>query len=73
MTPLLKQRLEAKGFVLLQLGHGGWVHFFTKQPARTVADIKKVKMFAMGGRRSHGPAVEEQRLYSRWRSPPPTS
>lgn len=49
MEPVLKQRLEAKGFVLLNWGHGGWVYFFTRQNARTVADIKKVKMFAMAG------------------------
>ena len=49
MTPILKQRLDAKGFVLLCWGHGGWVYFFTKQHASTVADIKKVKMFAMAG------------------------
>ena len=49
MTPTFKKRLEAKGFVLLCWGHGGWVYFFTKQDARTVADIKKVKMFAMAG------------------------
>jgi len=49
MTPTFKQRLDAKGFVLLCWGHGGWVYFFTKQDARTVADIKKVKMFAMAG------------------------
>src|SRR5262245_47066475 len=30
LEPVLKQRLEAKGFVLLSWGHGGWVYFFTK-------------------------------------------
>ena len=49
MTPILKQRLEAKGFVLLNWGHGGWVYFFTRNDAHTVADIKKTKMFAMAG------------------------
>jgi TRAP-type C4-dicarboxylate transport system substrate-binding protein len=49
MEPVLKQRLEAKGFILLNWGHGGWVYFFTKQNARTVADIKKMKMFAWAG------------------------
>jgi TRAP-type C4-dicarboxylate transport system substrate-binding protein len=49
MTPILKQRLEAKGFILLNWGHGGWVYFFTRQKAATVAEIKKVKMFAMAG------------------------
>ncbi|MEK7329320.1 MAG: TRAP transporter substrate-binding protein DctP [Candidatus Eisenbacteria bacterium] len=49
MEPVLKQRLEARGFVLLNWGHGGWVYFFTRQSARTVAEIKKVKMFAWAG------------------------
>jgi len=49
MTPILKQRLEAKGFVLLNWGHGGWVHFFTRHKAVSVAEIKKVKTFAMAG------------------------
>ncbi|MGH7730591.1 MAG: TRAP transporter substrate-binding protein DctP [Candidatus Eiseniibacteriota bacterium] len=49
MTPILKQRLDAKGFVLLNWGHGGWVYFFTKDKASTVAEIKKVKMYAMAG------------------------
>lgn len=49
MEPMLKKRLEAKGFILLNWGHGGWVYFFTKQPARTVAEVKKVKMYAMAG------------------------
>jgi TRAP-type C4-dicarboxylate transport system substrate-binding protein len=49
MEPILKQRLEAKGFVLLNWGHGGWVYFFTRQSAHTVAELKKVKMFAMAG------------------------
>jgi TRAP-type transport system periplasmic protein len=49
MEPVLKHRLEEKGFILLNWGHGGWVYFFTKQPTRTVAEIKKVKMFAWAG------------------------
>lgn len=49
MNPVLKQRLDAKGFVLLNWGHGGWVYFFTKQKAVSVAEMKKVKMFAMAG------------------------
>jgi len=49
MEPILKQRLEAKGFVLLNWAHGGWVYFFTRQSAHTVAELKKVKMFAMAG------------------------
>lgn len=49
MAPILAQRLDAKGFVLLNWGHGGWVYFFTKHPVRTVADLKRAKMFAWAG------------------------
>ena len=49
MTPALGQRLEAKGFVLLNWGHAGWVHFFTKQPVQTVAEIRRLKMFVWAG------------------------
>jgi TRAP-type C4-dicarboxylate transport system substrate-binding protein len=49
MEPTFKQRLEAKGFVLLNWGHGGWVYFFTKQPVETVDQLKKNKMFVWAG------------------------
>jgi TRAP-type C4-dicarboxylate transport system substrate-binding protein len=49
MTPLLKQRLDAKGFVLLAWGHGGWVYFFTKEPVSTVDGLRKTRMFAWAG------------------------
>jgi len=49
MTPTLKQRLEAKGFVLLNWGHGGWVYFFTKQPVHNAEELKKTKMFVWAG------------------------
>jgi TRAP-type C4-dicarboxylate transport system substrate-binding protein len=45
MTPMLKQRLEAKGFILLNWGHGGWVHVFGKQPLSSTADLKKLKLW----------------------------
>jgi TRAP-type transport system periplasmic protein len=49
LTPLLKQRLEAKGFVLLAWGHGGWVYFFTKHPISTAEGLRKTKMFVWAG------------------------
>jgi TRAP-type C4-dicarboxylate transport system substrate-binding protein len=49
LEPTLRQRLEAKGFVLLNWGHGGWVYFFTRQRVGTVEEMKKVKMFAWAG------------------------
>jgi len=49
MAPTLKKRLEAKGFVLLNWGHAGWVYFFSKQPIQTVSDLKRVKMWVSAG------------------------
>ncbi len=49
LTPVLKQRLEAKGFVLLNWGHGGWLYFFNKKPVTTVEDLKKLKLFWLTG------------------------
>jgi TRAP-type C4-dicarboxylate transport system substrate-binding protein len=49
LEPLLKQRLDAKGFVLLSWGHGGWVYFFTKVPVETVDGLRKTKMFTWAG------------------------
>ena len=42
-------RLEAKGFVFLHWGHGGWVHLFSKQPIRTVEDLRRQKFFVWAG------------------------
>jgi TRAP-type transport system periplasmic protein len=49
LTPLLKQRLEARGFVLLAWGHGGWVYFFTKYPVASAEGLRKTKMFVWAG------------------------
>jgi TRAP-type C4-dicarboxylate transport system substrate-binding protein len=49
IEPVLRQRLDAKGFVLLNWGHGGWVYFFTKGPVSTVDELRKTKMFAWAG------------------------
>ena len=49
LEPVLKQRLDAKGFVLLSWGHGGWVYFFTKEPVGTVDGLRHTKMFTWAG------------------------
>ncbi len=49
LEPTLKQRLEAKGFVLLNWGHGGWVHFFSKRPIQSLDELRRAKMFAWAG------------------------
>lgn len=49
LGPELERRLEAKGYALLLWGHGGWVHLFSRQPIRDVADLKRQKLFAWAG------------------------
>jgi TRAP-type C4-dicarboxylate transport system substrate-binding protein len=59
LEPVLKQRLDEKGFVLLSWGHGGWVYFFTKNPVNTVDGLKKTKMFVWAG---------DDRMVAQWKS-----
>ncbi len=49
LTPLLKQRAAAKGFVLLNWGHGGWLQVFSRKPVHSVADLKAMKLYTSGG------------------------
>ena len=49
LTPMLKQRVEAKGFVLVHWGNGGWLQIFSKQPVQSVADLKRVKLYTSAG------------------------
>jgi TRAP-type C4-dicarboxylate transport system substrate-binding protein len=49
LTPTLRQRLEAKGFVLLNWGHGGWLQVFSTRPVKSVADLKGLKLYTAAG------------------------
>lgn len=49
LTPTLKARAEAKGFVLVHWGHGGWLQVFSKKPVQSVADLKGLKLYTSGG------------------------
>jgi TRAP-type transport system periplasmic protein len=49
LTPTLQQRLQAKGFVLVHWGHGGWLQVFSKQPIQSVADLKAQKLWTSAG------------------------
>jgi len=49
LTPVLEQRLQAKGFHLLAWGTGGWVQVFSKKPLRSLADVKSAKLFTSKG------------------------
>jgi TRAP-type transport system periplasmic protein len=49
MTPLLRQRLEERGFVLVNWGYAGWAHLYSKRPIRSAADLRARKLFMWGG------------------------
>src|SRR5262245_60855761 len=49
LTPLLQKRINAKGFHLLAWTNGGWVQLFSKTQLKTLADIKKAKLWTSDG------------------------
>jgi TRAP-type transport system periplasmic protein len=49
LTPTFRKKAEAKGFMLLNWGHGGWTQVFTKKPVQTVADMQQVKLWTSSG------------------------
>ena len=57
VAPTLERRIEAKGFKVLNWADGGWVHTFTKRPARTPDDVRRMKLFTSAG------DPETERLY----------
>lgn len=48
LAPLLERRIEARGFKVLHWADGGWVHTFTKTPATTPGDVRRLTLFALG-------------------------
>ena len=49
LSPLLRRRLEDKGFILLNWGHGGWLQVFSKNPIRSIADLKGSRLYTSAG------------------------
>ncbi len=49
LTPELRKRIEPKGFMLLNWGHGGWTQIFTKKPVQTVDDLRHIKLWTSAG------------------------
>jgi TRAP-type C4-dicarboxylate transport system substrate-binding protein len=49
LTPVLRKRIEPKGFLLLNWGQGGWTQIFTKKPVQTIDDLKRVKLYTSAG------------------------
>jgi len=48
-APVLERKLAEKGFVVLNWGDAGWVHFFSKDPVVTPAEAKALKLFQWSG------------------------
>jgi TRAP-type C4-dicarboxylate transport system substrate-binding protein len=49
LTPVLEQRLQAKGFHLLCWGSAGWLQVFSKKPLKSLADVKNAKLYTTKG------------------------
>ena len=49
LEPMVKQRLEAKGLVLLNWGDTGWVYLFSKGPVPNVDELKKTRLYTSAG------------------------
>ena len=49
LAPRLEQMVEEKGFKILNWGDAGWVYFFTKKPASSLDEIRKMKLLTSAG------------------------
>src|SRR5581483_2646139 len=45
----LEKGLAQRGFIVLNWGDAGWVHFFTKQPASRPDEIRRLKLCVLQG------------------------
>jgi TRAP-type transport system periplasmic protein len=45
IAPRLEKMLREKGYVVLNWGDAGWVHFFTKAPASKPDDLRRLRLF----------------------------
>lgn len=49
LEPLLRERLEESGFILLNWGFAGWARLYCKRPVRVPDDLRAQKLFVWGG------------------------
>lgn len=49
MAPRLEKMIEARGFLVLNWGDAGWVHFFTRSPVTHLDDMRQMKLFTWAG------------------------
>ena len=45
----LEKGLAQRGFIVLNWGDAGWIHFFTKQPASRPDEIRRMKLCVLQG------------------------
>ena len=45
MIPRWEARLRDKGYIVLNWGTAGWVHFFSKSPVERIDDLRALKLF----------------------------
>ena len=49
LTPLIRERLRAKRYHLINWGNAGWIQLFSKKPIRTLDDAKQAKLYTTEG------------------------
>jgi TRAP-type C4-dicarboxylate transport system substrate-binding protein len=49
LTPLIRERLQAKKYHLINWGNAGWVQLFSKHPIRTLDEVKSAKLYTTEG------------------------
>jgi TRAP-type C4-dicarboxylate transport system substrate-binding protein len=49
LAPDMEALLRKQGFVVVNWGEAGWVHFFAQQPVVKLDDLKKVKLMVWSG------------------------
>ena len=49
LTPVIRERLRAKRYHLVNWGNGGWIQLFSKEPLRTLEEVKRAKIYTTEG------------------------
>ena len=62
LTPLIRERLQARRYHLLNWGNAGWVQLFSKQPIRTLARGENRQALHDGRQSENGAVVHLERL-----------
>ena len=49
LAPRLESMIDARGFIVLNWGDAGWVHFFTRRPVRQIGEMRRMSLFVWAG------------------------